>query len=359
MLRISIPGGGPLTREQYKIVDEISEKYTKDPDGHASIRLTNRQNIQFHWIKKQHVPLIVKALAESGLNTLNGCGDNTRNVMGCPLDHFSNIINTNALARQSGAYFQMPLEPFISVWEIDPTKIRKPGESFTYGKNLLNRKFKIGFATVHKDDKGNLAPDNCTEVLSDDVGVVPVIKNNKVIKFQIYVGGGQGERNGKPSMACFGLGLAQVDEADLIKTLDAVVKVHQHWGDRENRVWARVKFVVKKMGIAWYLQEVEKILGIKLELPDPNLDPGPRHMHHGWIKQPSNGLWAYGMYIENGRLIENSPNGKLKSLCKHLMNTYPVEFMITPNQDALFINLPEHMKTAFEDDLKKFWLWRA
>ncbi len=74
----------------------------------------------------------------------------------------------------------LPLEPFISVWQIDPHKIRKPGESFKYGKNLLNRKFKIGFATVHKDDQGNLIPDNCAEVLSDDVGVVPVIKNNKV-----------------------------------------------------------------------------------------------------------------------------------------------------------------------------------
>jgi len=354
MLRISIPGGGPLSRQQYNVVEEISEKYTKDPEGMPSIRLTNRQNIQFHWIKKQNVPIVVKALAESGLNTLNGCGDNTRNVMGCPIDHFSDIINTNALARKSGAYFQMPIEPFISVWQIDPNKIRKPGESFAYGKNLLNRKFKIGFATVHKNEQGNLIPDNCTEVLSDDLGVVPVIKNNKIVKFQIYVGGGQGERNGKPSMACLAQPLAQVDEADLLKTLDAVVKVHQHWGDRENRIWARVKFVVKKMGIDWYRQEVEKILGVKLELPDPHLDTGPRHMHHGWIKQPNNGLWAYGMYIENGRLIDNSPNGKLKSLCKHLVNTYPVEFMITPNQDALFINLPENMKSAFEADLKKF-----
>ncbi len=354
MMRISIPGGGPLTRQQYNIVDEITETFTKDPDGIPSIRLTNRQNIQFHWIKKHHVPLIVKTLAESGLNTLNGCGDNTRNVMGCPIDHFSDVLNTNALARVCGSYFQMPLEPFISVWQIDPTKVRKPGESFTYGKNLLNRKFKIGFATVHKDDLGNLQPDNCAEVLSDDVGVVPVIKNNKIVKFQIYVGGGQGERNGKPSLACFAKPLAQVNETDLLKTLDAIVKVHQHWGDRENRIWARVKFVIKKMGIAWYRQEVEKILGVKLELPDPKLDPGARHMHHGWIKQPNNGKWAYGLYIENGRIIDNSPNGKLKSLCKHLMNTYPVEFMITPNQDALFINLPEEMKTAFESDLKKF-----
>jgi len=355
MLRISIPGGGPLNRQQYSIIEDISEKYTKDPDGNASIRLTNRQNIQFHWIKKANVPIVVKTLAESKLNTLNGCGDNTRNVMGCPIDHFSDVVNTNAWAQKCGAYFQLPIEPFISVWQINPAKIRKPGESFSYGKNLLNRKFKIGFASIHKDEQGKLFADNCAEVLSDDMGIVPIIKDNKFYnKFQIYVGGGQGERNGKPSMACFAQPLAQVDEANLLKTMDAVLKVHQHWGDRENRVWARVKFVVKKMGIEWYRQEVEKILGVKLELPDPNLDPGARHMHHGWIKQGSSGLWAYGVYVENGRIINNSPNGRLKSMFKHLMNVYPVDFMITPNQDALFLNLPENLKTAFEADLKKF-----
>jgi len=100
------------------------------------------------------------------------------------------------------------------------------------------------------------------------------------------------------------------------------------------------------MGIAWYRQEVEKVLGFKLSDPDENLDPGPRHMHHGWIKQPNNGLWAYGMYIENGRLIDNSLTVKLKSLCHHFDEHLPHEFMITPNQDALFINLPESMKKS-------------
>ncbi|MBF0503943.1 MAG: nitrite/sulfite reductase [Candidatus Omnitrophica bacterium] len=354
MLRISIPGGGPLTRQQYNLVDDLAEKYTKDPDGHPSIRLTNRQNIQFHWVKKHNVPILIKSLAESGLNTLNGCGDNTRNVMGCPIDRFSDVINTNALSQKCGAYFQLPVEPFISVWQIDPHKIRKPTESFKYGKNLLNRKFKIGFASVHKDINGHLVPDNCAEVLSDDLGVVPVIKNDKIVKFQIYVGGGQGERNGKPSMACFGQPLAQVDENNLFQVLDAIIRVHQHWGDRENRIWARVKFVIKKMGVAWYREEVEKILGVKLDLPDPYLDPGARHLHHGWIKQPVDHLWAFGLFIENGRIIDSSPNGRLKSLCKHLMNSYPVDFLITPNQDALFVNLPESMKALFEADLKKF-----
>ena len=204
MFRISIPGGGPLNRDQYNLVDDLTDKYTKDPDGFPSIRLTNRQNVQFHWVKKANVQPIIKALAESGLNTLNGCGDNTRNVMGCPLSRFSLDFNANLWAQKAGAYFQLPMEPFIAVWEIDPTKVRKPGESFSYGKNLLNRKFKIAFASVIRDAAGKLTVDNCAEVLADDLGVVPIIKDNKIVKFQIYVGGGQGERNGKASMACLG-----------------------------------------------------------------------------------------------------------------------------------------------------------
>jgi sulfite reductase beta subunit-like hemoprotein len=354
MFRISIPGGGPLTRAQYNLIHDLASKYTKDPDGFPSIRLTNRQNIQFHWVRKANVKLMIKALAESDLNTLNGCGDNTRNVMACPMCRFSPVFNANAWAFKTGRYFQLPLDPFISVWEIDPTKVRRPGESFKYSKKMLNRKFKIGYAGVLEDPKtGKLVVDNCAEVLSDDMGIIPIIENGAVKKFQVYIGGGQGERNGKPSMARLAEPLCQVEEANLLKVLDAVVQVHQEWGDRENRFYARIKFTVKKLGIPWYREQVEKVLGFKLELPIPNLDEGDRHMHHGWFKQPD-GKWTFGAFIENGRLIDNSPNGKLMAMVHHLMNHYPVDFMITPNQDALFCNIPEESKASFEADMKKF-----
>ncbi|MBI5415899.1 MAG: hypothetical protein HZA29_03705 [Candidatus Omnitrophica bacterium] len=66
MIRIGVPGGGPISREQWLLLDELSERYTADPQGHPSLRLTNRQNIQFHWVKKPGVIPIVKGLAEKG-----------------------------------------------------------------------------------------------------------------------------------------------------------------------------------------------------------------------------------------------------------------------------------------------------
>lgn len=355
MIRVSIPGGGPLNRKQWFLFDELSEKYTRDPNNQPSIRLTTRQNIQFHWVKKPGVLAIVKALAESGLNTLNGCGDNTRNVMGCPLSRFSNIFNANAWAQKAGQYFQLPLDPFIEIFAIDPNYIRRPEESFPYGPQLLNRKFKIAFAAVHQDpETKKFVADNCVEALSDDIGIVPIVENEKVTKFQVYIGGGQGERNGKPTMATLGLPLCRVDEAHLMQVLDAIVKVHMEWGDRQNRFWARLKYVVKKMGIEWYREQVSMIVGFPLERQDPTLDVGARHLHFGWHTQPSNGLLAYGAFIENGRIIDSSPNGRLKAMVRELVQKFPIELMITPNQDLLFTNIPLSSQKEFEASLLSF-----
>ena len=72
MIRISVTGGGPITRQQWMILDELSEKYTRDSEGHPSLRFTTRQNIQFHWVKKSQALEIVKRVAESGWSSLNG-----------------------------------------------------------------------------------------------------------------------------------------------------------------------------------------------------------------------------------------------------------------------------------------------
>ncbi len=355
LIRISVTGGGPLTRKQWQIVDDLSEKYTKDTDGHPSIRFTNRQNIQFHWIKKENVIDIVKSMAEAGWNSLNGCGDNTRNVMACPGSRHSDIFNANAWSHWAGQYFQLPLDPFIQIFTIDPKYLRRPGESFEYGPQLLNRKFKIAFGTVHRDPKsGLIVPDNCVELRTNDLGVAPIVENGKVAKFQIYVGGGQGERNGKAAMAALGVPVCRCTEDQLKAVIDAVVKVQMEWGDRQNRVWARVKYVIKKMGPDWFRDQMSSVLGFPLEKPDPNLDYGARDLHFGWSKQPANGLLSYGAFLENGRITDFSRNGKLKSMMRELMNKYPIEMMITPNQDAIFQNIPIAAQKDFETDLTKF-----
>jgi len=371
MMRISIPGGGPITAEQWNILDKVADRYTVSPtdahpQGRPSLRVTTRQNIQLHWVRKKNVVDAIREVAQSGFFTINGCGDNTRNVMGCPLSHHSPVFNANKWAQKAGKYFALPTGAYIEIFEVDPKYLRKagledrePGESrFAYGPNLLNRKFKIAFSAIHYDEeKKKYIPDNCVELRTDDIGVAPIIGDNgKVDRFQVYIGGSQGQQAGKPTFSALGEPFGVFTEDNLMKGLDSIVRVHQEWGDRQNRHWARLKYVVKVKGIEWFREQVRNLDGkLDFELPIPDYDYGNRNLHLGWIRQPDNRGLCYGAFIENGRIIDGSPNGDLKRMVKHLMSNYPsIELFTTPNQHLLFSNIDETLKDQFEKDMKMF-----
>ncbi len=361
MVRFTIPGGGAFTRDQYRIFDEAAEKYAKNPQGIASLRVTTRQNIQYHWIKKQSVLPLIQEIAATGYYTLNGCGDNFRNVMACPLSKFSTVFNGNEWARKTALYFRLPSAPFIEIFGIDPNYIRDPNEQFQYAPNLLNRKFKTAFSAIHQDDRtGQWRYDNCVELRTNEIGVAPLIDPvapDADRRFMVYIGGGQGEKNGKATFAALAEPFGVFTEENLLKGLAAIVQVHSDWGDRQNRHWARMKYVIWKQGIPWYQDRVREH-GIEFDEPIPDFDPGPRELHHGWMNQPSNGLSAFGCYIENGRIIDG-PNGRLKTMVRSVMEKYGgptggVELMTTPNQDLLFTNIPPAAREEFEADLRSF-----
>lgn len=358
MLRVTVPGGGPVSAKAWKLFDELSETYSTLPAGGTpSLRLTTRQNIQFHWIKKKDVVEVVRRIAESTLSTLNGCGDNTRNVMACPLSRFSDIFDSNAWAKKIGNYFELPAEPFIQLFEIDPTYLRTPDneQKFKYGKGLLNRKFKIAISTVHRDPTtGQLVADDCVESRTNDVGVAPVFDGEKLKGFQISIGGGQGEKNGKPTLSTLAKPFAFVTEEQLLPTLDSIVKVHQEWGDRQNRHWARLKYVVKAMGIDWFREQVQALVNFDLQPPLCDFDSGSRHLHYGWWQQKTNGSWTFGAFVENGRIHNSEENGQLKSAIPVLLSKYGAELTFTANQDILFNNIQEKDKDNFLKDLESF-----
>ncbi|MEE9226517.1 MAG: nitrite/sulfite reductase, partial [Acidobacteriota bacterium] len=208
MIRFAIPGGGPLCPAQWRILDDLSDRYTANPDGFPSLRITTRQNLQFHWVRKEQVVEIVGRAAESGLFTLNGCGDNVRNIMACPLSRFSSAFNATTWAHLAADYFRLPGGAAIEIFAIDPAYLRDPQERFSYAPNLLNRKFKIAFSAIHWDGtRRTLVPDNCVEIRTNDIGVAPLVphgEDGQVDRFQIYIGGGQGEKNGKPTFSALG-----------------------------------------------------------------------------------------------------------------------------------------------------------
>ena len=352
MLRINNPGGGPITRAQWQKIDELAEKYTSDPDGNTSIRLSTRQAIQFHWLDKPGMLDIVKTMAEIGVSALNGSGDNLRNTTACPLSHGSDIFDANKLGHEISEYFQLPTEPFVRIFNIDSEKIKKPTKSFEYSARYW-AKTKIAITAAHFNAETNkITMDNCVELRINEIGIAPIVNDDKVNEFQIYLGGGQGERIAAKTMACLGLPFCKVTKEKLMPVLDAIAKVHQEYGDRQNRKWSRLKYLVKAKGIEWYRKEAEEKLGFELDEPYENHDYGDRQLHHGWTTLP-NGLLAYGAFIENGRITDASPNGKLKTMVRELMDTYPIELMVTANQDILFMNIPAESKEDFEAILQK------
>ena len=79
MLRIRIDGG-QLSNDQLRTIADISERYAR-----GTADLTDRQNVQLHWIRIEDVPAIWEALEAVGLSTMEACGDTPRVVLGCPL----------------------------------------------------------------------------------------------------------------------------------------------------------------------------------------------------------------------------------------------------------------------------------
>ena len=371
MVRLPVPGGGPLNSQQWQILDDLSEETTAEHNIQPSMKLTTRQNIQFHWVRKPDVIHAIQTIAKTGYYTLNGCGDNARNVMGCPLSRHSDVYNAHAKAQFFGRYFRLPAEPHIEVFEIDPEHDlapKTPDDRYRYGKQLMNRKFKIAFSAVHRNEvTGGLEKDNCVEVRTNDVGVVPVVEGDAVTGYQVFIGGGQGEKNGKPTFATLGKPVGIFTEENLKNGLDAIAKVHEEWGDRKNRHWARLKYVVHEQGVPWYQDRIRG-LGAVFDEPDPAVEPGPRHLHFGWHTQPDNGKLARGLFIENGRLVNRMPgtngpgdrqpeyctNEQLKAMVRCLMDRFDCELMITPNQDLLFTNIEPSQKTAFDEAMKDF-----
>ena len=53
MIRFAIPGGGPISPGQWRVLDDLSERFTANPDGFPSLRITTRQNLQCHWVRPE------------------------------------------------------------------------------------------------------------------------------------------------------------------------------------------------------------------------------------------------------------------------------------------------------------------
>jgi sulfite reductase (ferredoxin) len=212
MVRIKFPYGS-VNAEQLDRLADISERYSRGW-GH----LTTRQNVQFHYVQLKTVPALLTELAEVGLTTREACGDTVRNVMGCHL---------------AGA---CPFEVLdISPWAEATFRhfLHHP-----YAQRLP-RKFKINFSGCTTD---------CGQAMFNDVGVVAVAHprpdGSVEPGFRVFIAGGLGA-NPHPAQALEEF----TPREELLPTIEAVLRTFDHYGNRDNKLRARLKWVVDTVGI--------------------------------------------------------------------------------------------------------------
>lgn len=211
MVRVKAPAGG-LTAEQLEAMAALAER---TPRGKAHV--TTRQAFQLHFVPQAELTSYLTAINAAGLTTREACSNTVRNVTCC---HKSGVC---------------PGEPFdVSPYAAATARffLRNPMSQ------ALPRKFKITFGGCPKD---------CALPLIHDVGAMAAARRGangaEERGFRLYLGGGLGSH---PVAARL---LEEfTPERDLLVTLSAVVRVFDRHGNREQKMMARMKYVVEKVG---------------------------------------------------------------------------------------------------------------
>ncbi len=219
MFRIKVPFG-KLTSEQLVRMADISERFTN-----GNLHLTTRQNIQMHHVKLEDSPEIWTLLEEKNITAREACGNTVRNLTG----------SANAGID--------PDEPF----DISPYVYA----SFQYFLRNpicqdMGRKIKPAFSSSDKDS---------AFTYFHDFGFIPKIKQvdgKEVRGFKVVVGGGLGAQAIVAQTA-----YEFLEENKIIPFMEACLRVFDRYGERVKRQKARMKFLVKKLGLDGFMELVE------------------------------------------------------------------------------------------------------
>ncbi len=230
MLRVAIPYG-TLWSKQMRMLAHIARRYDRGY-GH----FTTRQNIQFNWPKLEDVPDLLADLASVEMHAIQTSGNSIRNVTA---DHFAGVADDEL--EDSRIYAEI-----IRQWST-----LHPEFSF------LPRKFKIAVSG---------APTDRAAVRFHDIGLQMRQNIRGEVGFEVLVGGGQGRT---PVIAETIRDF--LPKRDLLSYLEAILRVYNMLGRRDNIYKARIKILLKETGLdrfaALVEEEWERIRGGALDLP--------------------------------------------------------------------------------------------
>jgi sulfite reductase beta subunit-like hemoprotein len=348
MVRLRVPSGGEFSAQQWTAICEASDRYC---DG--SLRLTTRQGIQFHYITAPALGPLIRFLNRTypstgyQMSTLAACGDVNRNTMCCVVD---DLIPELPLASRELAYgIAMDLAPRSSgYWQAFLTdeegKTETPlmSDEPIYGTQYLPRKFKVAIAHPL---------DNSVDVLTNDVGFVPVVNGAVAEQYDLYSGGGLGTTHGQAeTKALLALYLGRVPRAQVVDATRAIAILQKEHGDRGDRRMARWKYTIRRLGLDFVKRELRE--RFKLELKDAAPQPiGPNQFWHGWFREAGDAKWFLGIPVESGR-VKDTETCRLRSAVGAIAREiHEVGIRITGNQDLILAHVPDAKRARVEEIL--------
>ncbi|MBB5152967.1 nitrite/sulfite reductase [Saccharopolyspora phatthalungensis] len=296
MLRVRIDGGA-LTTEQLRTVGEISQTYARD-----TADITDRQNIQLHWVRVEDMPTIWQKLEAVGLSTTEACGDCPRVVLGSPV---------------AGIAADEIVDATPAIKEIS--------ERFIGDRSLSNlpRKFKTAIS-------GSPRWDTVPEI--NDVSLVGVVHPEHGPGFDLWVGGGLSTN---PKLAVR-LG-AWVPLDEVAEVWHGVVQIFRDYGYRRLRHRARIKFLVADWGAEKFRQVLEdEYLGRKLlDGPAPETPAG--HRDHIGVHPQADGNFYVGAKSAAGRVSGST----LMAVAKAAERVGSGRIRTTVEQNLLVLDVPK------------------
>ena len=340
MIRVAIPGGR-LTPQQWLALDSISSDIA---DG--TIRLTTRQAIQFHGVRKGGLRPLARRLNEHLMTSFGACGDVVRNIVTCPAlqtDDPSGRLSamTDHLAASLKPATQAHWSIFVN-GEVAASFEPEVEHDF-YGATYLPRKFKIAIAHPH---------DNCVDVFAQDIGLIPGEHPELGAGYTVLVGGGLGRSYANPdTFARLGdpLTFATYDEIDgLIK---AVLETFRVLGDRTDRRRARMKYLVADLGLDVFRKEVVRRVGYELRPAPAIAEDIAADDHLGW-RVLADGTHQVGIRVSAGRVRDTEGGAHLRTALREIARRYGVRFYVTAQQDILVSNIAVHDRDAIADVLE-------
>ena len=332
MVRVRAPGG-VATPEQWLVMDRVANKY-----GNGTLKLTTRQAFQMHGILKWNMKKNIQEINDSLMDTLAACGDVNRNVM-CNPNPYQSDIHTEVYewSQKLSDYLSPRTSAYHEIWldgekVIDSETTEEEIEPM-YGALYLPRKFKIGIA---------VPPNNDVDVFSQDLGFIAILENDKLVGFNVAVGGGMGMTHGDketyPQLARV-IGFCTPDQ--VLDVAEKIITIQRDYGNRSERKNARFKYTVDARGLDWVKDELRDRLGWELQATrDYQFEHnGDRY---GWVKG-NNGKWHFTLFIESGR-VKDLEGYQLMTGLREIAKIHTGDFRLSPNQNLIISNVTDQNK---------------